>query len=138
MKKFIIMIMVMTMFCLTTATAYNTASIDYKDAITYKDKRNFNFNYNERKLSDYLKLNTDEKNDLFDIHRTFNEKMKRAAYINDKEKQSNEIIKAINFELDNAKAILDSVQYDKFLTIFTRSLNDKEFFENIRFEIEKN
>lgn len=128
----------MTMFCLTTATAYNTASIDYKDVITYKDKRNFNFNYNERKLSDYLKLNTDEKNDLFDIHRTFNEKMKRAASINDKEKQSNEIIKAINFELDNAKSILDSVQYDKFLTIFTRSLNDKGFFENIRFEIEKN
>ena len=90
------MIMVMTMFCLTTATAYNTTSIDYKDAITYKDKRNFNFNYNERKLSDYLKLNTDEKNDLFDIHRAFNEKMKSAAYINDKEKQSNEIIKAIS------------------------------------------
>lgn len=137
MKK-ILSILVM-LFCAGIMFSHNTSLNNIKAVTIMKDNRNFNFKPMEDKLSDYLRLTPKEKKDLFDIHESFNEKMCKASLITDKDKKSDEIYKAINFELNGMKAVLDSVQYNKFVKIFNVTLNNRGFFENITLKnIEKN
>jgi hypothetical protein len=57
--------------------------------------------------------------------------MSKASIIEDDNKKSDAIFNAINYEIDNAKVVLDSAQYNKFIKIFTITLNNRGFFENI-------
>jgi hypothetical protein len=129
MKKIISIILML--FCLNSAYSHNTEVFYDKNVITLSDNRNYFFKPVDKKLSDYLKLTPKEKNDLFDIHESFNKKMLKASLMTDDVKKSDEIYKAINFELNNARSILDSVKYEKFIKIFTITLNNRKFFENI-------
>lgn len=138
-----ILSIILMLFCIATAYSHNTEISYNKNVIILKDKsqdkRNFDFHLMENRFLDFLDLTPKKKNELYDITKSFNEKMHKASLIEDKTKKSDEIYKAINYELDNAKAILDSAQYDRFIKIFTVTLNNRGFFENISLKnIEKN
>ena len=129
MKKLLSIILLL--FCFTTAFSHKSEISYNKNTILLKDKRNFNFNDIKDRFVNYLNLTPKEKDDLFDIHKTFNDKMSKASIIEDDNKKSDAIFNAINYEIDNAKVVLDSAQYNKFIKIFTVTLNNRGFFENI-------
>lgn len=129
MKKLLSIILLL--FCFTTAFSHKSEISYNKNIILLKDKRNFNFNDIKDRFVNYLNLTPKEKDDLFYIHKTFNDKMSKASLIEDDNKKSDEIFEAINYEIDNVKVVLDSAQYNKFIKIFTVTLNNRGFFENI-------
>ena len=129
MKKLLSIILLL--FCFTTAFSHKSEISYNKNIILLKDKRNFNFNDIKDRFVNYLNLTQREKDDLFYIHKTFNDKMSKASIIEDDNKKSDAIFNAINYEIDNAKVVLDSAQYNKFIKIFTVTLNNRGFFENI-------
>jgi hypothetical protein len=129
MKKLLSIILLL--FCFTTAFSHKSEISYNKNTILLKDKRNFNFNDIKDRFVNYLNLTQREKDDLFYIHKTFNDKMSKASIIEDDNKKSDAIFNAINYEIDNAKVVLDSAQYNKFIKIFTITLNNRGFFENI-------
>ena len=129
MKKLLSIILLL--FCFTTAFSHKSEISYNKNIILLKDKRNFNFNDIKDRFVNYLNLTQREKDDLFYIHKTFNDKMSKASIIEDDNKKSDAIFNAINYEIDNAKVVLDSAQYNKFIKIFTITLNNRGFFENI-------
>jgi hypothetical protein len=129
MKKLLSIILLL--FCFTTAFSHKSEISYNKNTILLKDKRNFNFNDIKDRFVNYLNLTQREKDDLFYIHKTFNDKMSKASIIEDDNKKSDAIFNAINYEIDNAKVVLDSAQYNKFIKIFTVTLNNRGFFENI-------
>ena len=129
MKKLLSIILLL--FCFTTAFSHKSKISYNKNIILLKDKRNFNFSDIKDRFVNYLNLTPKEKDDLFYIHKTFNDKMSKASIIEDDNKKSDAIFNAINYEIDNAKVVLDSAQYNKFIKIFTVTLNNRGFFENI-------
>ena len=129
MKKLLSIILLL--FCFTTAFSHKSKISYNKNIILLKDKRNFNFSDIKDRFVNYLNLTPKEKDDLFYIHKTFNDKMSKASIIEDDNKKSDAIFNAINYEIDNAKVVLDSAQYNKFIKIFTITLNNRGFFENI-------
>ena len=129
MKKLLSIILLL--FCFTTTFSHKSEISYNKNTILLKDKRNFNFNDIKDRFVNYLNLTQREKDDLFYIHKTFNDKMSKASLIEDDNKKSDAIFNAINYEIDNAKVVLDSAQYNKFIKIFTATLNNRGFFENI-------
>lgn len=129
MKKLLSIILLL--FCFTTAFSHKSEISYNKNIILLTDKRNFNFNDIKDRFVNYLNLTPKEKDGLFYIHKTFNDKMSKASLIEDDNKKSDAIFNAINYEIDNAKVVLDSAQYNKFIKIFTVTLNNRGFFENI-------
>lgn len=124
-----LLIFVLTIFCFTVMSAHNSSVFNTKANIIINDVRNFNFEVDESKLSDTLKIDRFKTYDILDIHEEFCRKMTEASLVSDKDKQNELIMNSIDYELLYIRDLLTPEQYRIFVKWFNQALKDRGFEE---------